>query len=449
MPFSVELQKHLFGRALLLVELPFDMEIITQHLEAGYVQTISGIENGRCGRCSNEDDTLFAKFPCYRCGHDCTYCRHCIMMGRVSTCTDLYIWTGPSLTWEASRCHWVGQLSLQQQEASDKIAAAVQENKECLLWAVTGAGKTETVFRGIALALGEGKRVALACPRVDVILELAPRIEAAFPKATMAVLHGTSEDRNFSAQLVLATTHQLFRYREAFDVIIVDEVDAFPFSADRSLQLAVTKAAKSESAIIFLTATPTPKWQQELFQDKRNGILIPARFHRHPNPEPTTKWIGNWRKAFSSGKIPKVLQRFLAEQKQPFLLFFPHIALMVQALPLIRQIAPDVLSVHAEDPERKEKVMQLRNGQIQGLLTTTILERGITIKGLDVAVIGAEDRTFTEAALVQIAGRVGRDPAQPFGKVIFFHHGKTREMVTAIRHIQKNNRLAKQRGLLD
>ena len=47
------------------------------------------------------------------------------------------------------------------------------------------------------------------------------------------------------------------------------------------------------------------------------------------------------------------------------------------------------------------------------LLTTTILERGVTFPNIDVAVIGAEDAIFTESALVQIPGRAGEKQGSP------------------------------------
>ncbi|MDQ0206771.1 late competence protein required for DNA uptake (superfamily II DNA/RNA helicase) [Alkalicoccobacillus murimartini] len=73
-------------------------------------------------------------------------------------------------------------------------------------------------------------------------------------------------------------------------------------------------------------------------------------------------------------------------------------------------------------------------------MTTTILERGITISRVEVAVLGAEADLFTESALVQIAGRVGRDRMSPNGDVVFFHYGKTDAMYAAKRHIIQMNR---------
>ncbi len=78
----------------------------------------------------------------------------------------------------------------------------------------------------------------------------------------------------------------------------------------------------------------------------------------------------------------------LTPKGPPFLLFFPTIDLMKRATPLVQELNEDILAVHAADPERKEKVLKLRNKEVPGLLTTTILERGITISNVQVAVIG-------------------------------------------------------------
>ncbi|PDY12247.1 DNA/RNA helicase, partial [Bacillus cereus] len=56
---------------------------------------------------------------------------------------------------------------------------------------------------------------------------------------------------------------------------------------------------------------------------------------------------------------------------------------------------------------------------------------------------------FSESALVQIAGRVGRSFEEPYGEVIYFHYGKTEAMVRAKNHIRSMNKNAKEQGLID
>lgn len=376
------------------------------------------------------------------------------MMGRVSECTPLVSWAGPEpdLNRITEPLHWDGQLSAGQKAASRRVMEAVENSAELLVWAVAGAGKTEVLFAGIAKAFSTGKRVCVATPRTDVVLELAPRFQKVFPDIKIAALYGGSEDRHEYAQLTITTTHQLLRFYRAFDVMIVDEVDAFPYSIDETLQYAVQQSRKLESSVIYLTATPKKQWQKECSLGKRNFVTIPARFHRHPLPVPQLVWSGNWEKKLSKGKFPPKIMKWvesrLVSGKQS-LIFAPKITAMDKILTILRQLHPLIESVHAEDPDRKEKVMKFRNKEIPILLTTTILERGVTIPNIDVAVFGSEDRIFTESALVQIAGRAGRSAEYPTGDVTFFHYGKTEAMLSARSQIVMMNKEGVKRGLID
>lgn len=315
-----------------------------------------------------------------------------------------------------------------------------------------GAGKTELLFKGIEVAFASGKRVCIATPRTDVVLELTPRLQTVFPSIQIASLYGGSDDRHQFSPLTITTTHQLLRFYHAFDVMIVDEVDAFPFSVDPMLQYAVKNAQKVASSLIYLTATPSQKWQRECKSGKRNFVTIPARFHRRALPVPEFVWSGNWEKMVKKGRLPSKLQNWIEQRLlvgTPMLVFVPTVAWMAKLLPLIQMIDDRIESVYAEDPDRKEKVLRMRKKEIPLLLTTTILERGVTFPGLDVAVLGAEDRIFTESALVQIAGRVGRSSDKPFGNVTFFHNGRTQAMEKAKEQIVIMNKEAKAKGLID
>lgn len=66
---------------------------------------------------------------------------------------------------------------------------------------------------------------------------------------------------------------------------------------------------------------------------------------------------------------------------------------------------------------------------------------------VDVVVIDAHQ--YTQEALIQIAGRVGRKLECPTGKVLFFHEGVSMNMIQAKKEIQKMNKLALKRGWID
>ncbi|WP_456277622.1 DEAD/DEAH box helicase [Bacillus sp. AK128] len=452
--FSPELQKHLQGRRLLLSEIPFSTELLEEHYEHGYIEYTDGVRKEKgyyyCTRCGNQD--LFASFPCGWCGKTCTYCRKCIAMGRVSECTQLLIWSGPVKEFQyLSPLEWEGQLSKGQAEASGELVRAVSSDSELIVWAVCGAGKTEVLFEGISKALSEGKYVCLATPRTDVVIELAPRIKQAFPQVEVNSLFGGSSDSRTLAPLCITTTHQLLRFDQAFDCLVIDEIDAFPFSFDPMLQQAVQQARKENSSIIYLTATPDSKWKQKIERKQIPSVTIPARFHGHPLPVPDFVWCGNWRKAIQKKRVPAVIEKWIKcklEAGRQAFVFVPSIELLEELIPLVKKFSPSIEGVHSKDPLRKEKVASFRNGEIPILLTTTILERGVTIPKTDVAVLGADDGVFTESALVQIAGRVGRSSLDPGGEVVYIHFGKTESMVAARKQIISMNKEALERGML-
>ncbi|HHY21712.1 MAG TPA: DEAD/DEAH box helicase [Bacilli bacterium] len=444
----MQIQQHLMGKRLLRSEIPYSDDMLFEQIELGYIGSENGVikdkTGWRCVRCGNRKRRLFAKFPCAHCNDECTYCRHCLMLGKVTSCSKLFHWVGPEplVTLTDNVLVWDGMLTKAQQRAANRLVDAIGQNEELLIWAVTGAGKTEMLFLAIAKSLQRGERVLLATPRTDVVLELTPRLRAAFPTVKISSLYGGSPDRLLQTQLVIATTHQVMRFYQAFDFVIIDEIDAFPYSYDDSLSYAVSQAKKLTSSTAYLTATPTKSLEKAVKAQTLQAVKVTRRFHGHPLPVPRLKWCGNWRRQLSKGKIPSSLSHWLQQQidckKQAFL-FVPSIKILSTITTILTNSYSHVASVHANDPERKQKVEAFRKKQISILVTTTILERGVTIENLSVAVLGAEENIFTESALVQIAGRAGRSPYYPDGDVVFFHDGKTKAIHEAIRHIKMMN----------
>ena len=75
---------------------------------------------------------------------------------------------------------------------------------------------------------------------------------------------------------------------------------------------------------------------------------------------------------------------------------------------------------------RLEIVEKFRKQELSILVTTTILERGVTFPCVDVFVLLANHRLYTKSALVQISGRVGRAAERPTGELLFLHDGSTK-----------------------
>ena len=92
--------------------------------------------------------------------------------------------------------------------------------------------------------------------------------------------------------------------------------------------------------------------------------------------------------------------------------------------------------------------MRFRRRELRVLVTTTILERGVTIPRSDVFVLDADAPLFDEASLEQMAGRAGRSKDDPHGRVYFCAPHATRAQRAAIRQIREMNALAAARGYI-
>ena len=325
--------------------------------------------------------------------------------------------------------------------------------REFLVWAVTGAGKTEMLFPLIEDAIRRGERVLIATPRRDVVKELEPRLARAFPHAPPAALYGGSEAKWESGPVMLATTHQLLRFRHCFDLVVIDELDAFPYHNNPVLQLAARRAGKPCAPRILLTATPPAPLEKRARRGRLPHVKVPVRYHGHPLPVPVRVQVPPAAAWIRRGRVPRPVLRLLRqslERGAQVFVFVPRIALVDPLVRLIGARFPTygIEGVSARDAGRTDKVLQFRERATRLIVTTTILERGVTVKRADVYVADADDRLFDAAALIQMAGRAGRSAEDPAGRVWFLSGHWTRPQRRAIRSIRMMNREARKAGYL-
>ena len=96
-------------------------------------------------------------------------------------------------------------------------------------------------------------------------------------------------------------------------------------------------------------------------------------------------------------------------------------------------------AVSAETEERTSTLqwLQKTNGIV---LATSIWERGMTVRDVQIAVLESDHRLFSARGLIQMAGRAGRKPDAPTGEVCFFFSERTFRQDYAIRAIKEANR---------
>uniref|UniRef100_UPI00403F1D92 DEAD/DEAH box helicase n=1 Tax=Paenibacillus sp. FSL R5-0470 TaxID=2921641 RepID=UPI00403F1D92 len=419
----------------------------------------------RCLRCGSAPT---GRTACAACGlMGCAYCEACLALGRSRACALLL----RSAALPAVRCtaaldptaaagRW--GLSPAQAGAAGAALGFLAERRErsansCperfLLWAVTGAGKTEMIFPLLEAVLAAGGRALVATPRRDVVLELAPRLAKAFPAETLAVLYGGSAERWVSGRLTLATTHQLLRFHRGFDLVIIDELDAFPYHNDPMLAYAAEQACKVDGSFIYLSATPPQEMQRLVRLGRLPHARVPVRFHGHPLPVPQHLTMTSVQTCLKRGMLPRslihTLRKSLEREAQIFC-FVSRIAHIEGLLVLLRRSFPRVVieGTSSKDSFRAEKVTAFRDRAISLLVTTTILERGVTVPRSDVFILDADSDLFDEASLVQMAGRAGRSKDDPAGRVVFASLQWTRSQRGAISQIRTMNIIARRKGYI-
>jgi len=390
-----------------------------------------------CRRCLMEITKLPIKFK---------YCRNCINLGKIKV-TDQLILTPTDVKYpvQSNYLTWDGQLTANQKKGVRELIRAFDKRQDHLVWAVTGAGKTEMIFPLIEQALINQQRVAVCSPRVDVCIELFPRIQKVFPNTSVGLFHGKSEEPYHLTQIMLATVHQLIRFEKAFDVLIIDEVDSYPLAGNEMLHRAISKAKKNNGLIIYLSATPPKKLLQAVKKGQVSLTKLYQRFHGHPLPEPQCHLLLKNSEFLGINPQLRLKIRQLIKTNQRFMLFFPQIPMMKSFAKTLHKLYPVLtfVDVSSKDQHRLEKVQQFREQKVQAILTTTILERGVTFKKIMVLVVEAQAQEFSKTALIQIAGRAGRGKDSFDDEVHFYYQFYNEQIRLACSEIKYLNRQAK------
>lgn len=370
-----------------------------------------------CKRCGNNDQRYLGML------NGKLYCRKCINFNGKMSFKDS-VNKNAILNLDFS-------LSDSQKNISLKLKEFRKQKKNVFLYAVTGAGKTELVYGAILDTLKEGGKVGFLIPRKDVVIDLYPRIKNAFPFSKVVAVYGGHTDI-LDGDIIILTTHQVYRYNNYFDYLVFDEIDAFPYVNNEVLNYMFLNSIKGN--YVLMSATPKKNDIDKILEEGGEYLCLTKRYHGGKLIVP---------KVYLSiyGLFPillKILNKFINENKPTFI-FAPTIEEGEKLFKLLNMFFKDGNVVHSKNQLREKIISDFKSNKYKYLVTTSILERGVTVKNLQVVVYHADHELFDSTSLIQISGRVGRKSDAKEGEVYFLAYKNTIEIEKAINDIKKAN----------
>lgn len=378
----------------------------------------------KCLRCQNQDIRFFYN------DHGIWYCRKCIAFGRVDVGSNVQ---KPNL----STTVWKGKVKLDypltkhQKMCSDLIIHYLEEGKSVFLYAATGAGKTEVSMESIAYYLHRGKKVCFAISRRQVVLEIKERLQKAFDDLyVIAVTQGYTDVTD--GDIIVCTTHQLYRYPYCFDLLILDEVDAFPYANNPLLRAIAKQSCRGQ--VLLLSATPDEESLQAIQERKMEMVNLFERPHKHPLIIPKVIRLNSF------FQIIYILAfcLYMKKHKKQVLVFVPQKKDTYWLSSIFSFFIP-CEGIHSSTQNKDEILQRFRNKELSILFSTTLLERGITIPSVQVLVYKSDHSVFTTASLIQILGRVGRSFNDPEGIGVCLCQSVSPSIKECISQIKKMN----------
>lgn len=372
-----------------------------------------------CIRCSNKDPAYFYK------GHKGYYCRKCIKFSRILIEEELSD-VDYDISDDASDYHFSYELTKYQLEASRKCLDCLKYS-DVLLHCVCGAGKTEIAVESISNYLSKGLKVAYAIARKEVVIELSERFKKIFNKAKVVGVYGGHHFETLG-DLIVCTTHQLYRYPNTFDLLVIDEVDAFPLKGNDTLINIAMNSCKGR--IIFSTATIDDSLKRIL--NRRNYKLVELFIRPSLKPMiiPKVYYLPKY--------IHILLLIILLKRMKNQCIIFVSSKKICKMLYILFSKLYSCTYVYADLDSRSDNIRYFKNKKYKYIFATTVLERGITIKDVNVIILNS-NKTFDEANIIQMLGRVARSIDNPSGEAYILSNHFSKSINNSLDYLNKCN----------
>lgn len=286
-----------------------------------------------------------------------------------------------------------------------------------------GYGKTEVAIRAAFKAVQEGKQVAYLVPTTILAQQHFNTFEQRMKNFPLKVAQLSSFRTNKEIKETLADlkkgfvdvvigTHRLLSKDVEFKdlgLLIIDEEQRFGVAHKEKI-----KKLKNNIDVLTLSATPIPRTlHMSLVGIRDMSVLEEPPVDRAP--------IQTFVTEHNDEMIREAINRELARGGQVYYVY-NRVRSIDEAAAHIQELVPqaNVAFAHGQMEKRElEKIMvDFINGDIDVLISTTIIETGMDISNVNTMIIEDADK-FGLSQLYQLRGRVGRSNRTAYAFLLY------------------------------
>jgi transcription-repair coupling factor len=286
-----------------------------------------------------------------------------------------------------------------------------------------GFGKTEVAIRAAFKTAQAGRQVAVLCPTTILSEQhfrnfeerLGPfgvRLELVNRFRTTAERHEVFGRLKTGDVDIVIGTHSLLGKEIQFKdlaLVVIDEEQRFGVKQKEML-----KKLRSEVDVLTLSATPIPRTLSMALMDIRQLSLI-------TDPPPGRLPIRTFVRPYSAEVTREAILREVSRGGQVFYVY-NRVESIQHVVEKLRRLVPTIrIGVgHGQMTEKELEPIMIGfiKGEIDVLLSTTIIESGLDISNANTLIVENSDRLGL-AQLYQLRGRVGRSDRQAYAYLLY------------------------------
>ncbi len=286
-----------------------------------------------------------------------------------------------------------------------------------------GFGKTEVAIRVAFKAIQAGRQVAVLCPTTilseqhyqnfaERLRGFGTRVEVINRFTHTQDKKGIIDDLKSGKIEMVVGTHSLLGTGIVFrdlGLVVIDEEQKFGVKQKEML-----KQLRTEVDVLTLSATPIPRTLSMALMDIRQMSLI-------NDPPPGRLPVRTYVRPYAGEVVREAILRELARGGQVFYVYnrvesIAHVAEKLRKLVPMARIGVG----HGQMTEKELEPIMVGfiKGEIDVLLSTTIIENGIDISNANTLIVEQADRLGL-SQLYQLRGRVGRSDRQAYAYFLY------------------------------